>query len=119
VVGVRGGGDFDHFETELAFGDFLERDVHESELWVKRDKGAEALAKLADALGNDVNENLGTVHNLEGILDERLFHKNITKVTEPNSCQVEKFDSGPQAGTNQAIFGDFFRGKPKGGGDQI
>ena len=68
------GRDFDHLEAELALGDFLERDIHEGQLRVIGDQGAKTLPKLADPLGNNVHENLGAMHDFEGILDERLFH---------------------------------------------
>ena len=42
-------------------------------------KATKALPKLTDALGNNVDENLGALHGFEGILNERLFHKIITE----------------------------------------
>jgi hypothetical protein len=73
--GGRDGGDFDHFEAELAFGDFLEGDVHEGELGVEGDERSKSLAELADPLGDDVDENLGAVDDFEGVLDEGVFHR--------------------------------------------
>jgi hypothetical protein len=70
-----GGGDFNHFKTELALGDFLESDIHEGELRVIGDEGTKALAKLANALGNNVHEYLGAVDDFEGVLNEGVFHK--------------------------------------------
>jgi len=66
---------FDHLEAQLALGYFLQRDVHKGQLRVERNEGTKSLAKLADALGNDIHENLGAVDDFKSVLDEGLFHK--------------------------------------------
>ena len=74
-----GGRNLDHFITELAFGNFLQRDIHERQLRIVGDERTKALAKLAYALGNNINQNLGALHGFEGILNEGLFHNINTK----------------------------------------
>jgi hypothetical protein len=88
---TRSGGDFNHLVAQLALGDFLQRDIHERELRVERDKRTKALTKLADALGDNVDENLGALHGFKGILDERLFHNGFTDNDGTKFRQAEKF----------------------------
>jgi hypothetical protein len=56
---LRLGGVLLHFfESQLAGDDFLESDIGEGGFWGCFDEGAMAEAKLTDALGDDVDEEL-------------------------------------------------------------
>jgi len=72
---ARSGRNFDHLEAQLAFGHFLQRDVHKRQFRIESNEGTKSLAKLADALGDNIDENLGAVDNFKSVLDEGLFHK--------------------------------------------
>jgi hypothetical protein len=101
--GTGSRGDFNHFKTELALGDFLEGDIHEGKLRIIRDEGTKALPKLADPLGNDVHENLGAMHNFEGVLNERMFHKE-KRGTMAQSGKAETTYCGGHLGDGKLIF---------------
>jgi hypothetical protein len=78
--GRADGRDFDHLETELALGHFLQSDIHESQAGIDDDERAETLPELANALGNDVDQNLRAVNDLKSVLNESLFHRMMAAV---------------------------------------
>jgi hypothetical protein len=106
---TRGGRDFDHFITELAFGDFLQRDVHERQLGVKRNERTKALPELAHPLGYNVDQNLGALHGFEGILNEGLFHNSSPKgkgqIPSSGKIRVWGEDGITQAYLSTIFFG--------------
>ncbi len=56
--------------TQFAVGDLVESDVHKGHAGADNDHRAVAEAKLADALGNDVDEDLGVSDLGKGAVDK-------------------------------------------------